>query len=117
LGPDHPDTLATWFSIAQQLTARGDDDGAEVEFRDMLPHLQRRLGLDHPVTLIAWFCIAQQLTARGDDDGAEMEFRDMLPHLRHRLGPDHPDTRAAMEWIDYIQAEKDDRSSAPRPRS
>jgi serine/threonine-protein kinase len=117
LGPDHPDTLATWFSIAQQLAARGDDGGAEMEFRDMLPHLRRRLGLDHPVTLIAWFSIAQYLAARGDDATAEMEFRDMLPHLRHRLGLDHPDTLAAIEWIDYIQAEKDDRSSAPRPGS
>ena len=36
LGPDHSDTLATWFSIAQQLAARGDDAGAEKEFRYML---------------------------------------------------------------------------------
>ena len=117
LGPDHPDTLATWFSIAQQLAARGDDAGAEKEFRYMLPHLRRKLGPDHPVTLIAWFSIAQQLAARGDDAGAEKEFRYMLPHLRRKLGPDHPNTLAAIEWIDYIQAKKDDRSPAPRPRS
>ena len=117
LGPDHPDTLATWFSIAQQLAARGDDAGAQKEFRYMLPHLRRKLGPDHPVTLIAWFSIAQQLAARGDDAGAEKEFRYMLPHLRRKLGSDHPNTLAAIEWIDYIQARKDDRSAAPRPRS
>ncbi|HJY68740.1 MAG TPA: serine/threonine-protein kinase, partial [Streptosporangiaceae bacterium] len=117
LGPDHPDTLATWFSIAQQLAARGDHAGAEKEFRYMLPHLQRKLGPDHPMTLIAWSSIAQQLAARGDHTGAEKEFRDMLPQLQRKLGPDHPNTRAATEWIDYIQAKKDDRSSAPRPRS
>jgi len=116
LGPDHPDTLATWFSIAQQLAARGDDAGAEKEFRYMLPHLRRKLGPDHPVTLIAWFSIAQQLAARGDDAGAEKEFRYMLPDLRRKLGADHPHTLAAIEWIDYIQAKKDDRSSATRPR-
>ena len=117
LGPDHPKTLIARFSIAQQMAAHGNHAGAEDEFRALLPQLRRRLGPEHPDTLATWFSIAQQLTARGDDDGAEVEFRDMLPHLRHRLGPDHPDTRAAMEWIDYIQAEKDDRSSAPRPRS
>ena len=115
LGPDHPDTLATWFSIAQQLAARGDHAGAQKEFRYMLPHLRRKLGPDHAVTLIAWFSIAQQLAARGDHAGAEKEFRYMLPHLRRKLGPDHPNTLAAIEWTDYIQAKKDDRSAAPRP--
>ena len=117
LGPDHPDTLATRFSIAQQLAARGDHARAEEEFRELLPLLRRRLGPDHPDTLITWFSIAQQLAARGDDAGAEKEFRYMLPHLRRKLGPDHPNTLAAIKWIDYIQAKKDDRSAAPRPRS
>ena len=117
LGPDHPDTLATRFSIAQQLAARGDHARAEEEFRELLPHLRRRLGPDHPDTLATWFSIAQQLAARGDDAGAEKEFRYMLPHLRRKLGLDHPVTLAAIKWIDYIQAKKDDRSAAPRPRS
>jgi serine/threonine protein kinase len=117
LGPDHPDTLATWFSIAQQMAARGDHAGAEKEFRYMLPHLRRKLGPDHPVTLTTWFNIAQQMAARGDHTGAEKEFRYMLPHMRRGLGPDHPNTLAATEWINHIQANKDDRPSAPRPRS
>jgi hypothetical protein len=50
LGPDHPDTLATRFSIAQEMAARGDHAGAGREFRDMLPYLRRRLGPDHPHT-------------------------------------------------------------------
>ena len=117
LGPYHPETLIARFSVAQQMAARGDDAGAEKEFRYMLPHLRRKLGPDHPVTLIAWFSITQQLAARGDDAGAEKEFRYMLPDLRRKLGADHPHTLAAIEWIDYIQAKKDDRSSATRPRS
>jgi len=114
-GPDHQDTLATRFSIAQQLAARGNHAEAEREFRDLLPHLRRKLGPDHPDTLATWFSIAQQLAARGDHAGAEKEFRYMLPHLRRKLGPDHPNTLAAIEWTDYIQAKKDDRSAAPRP--
>jgi len=117
LGPDHPDTLATRFSIAQQLAARGNHARAEEEFRELLARQRRRLGPDHPDTLATWFGIAQQLAARGEDARAEKEFRYMLPHLRRKLGPDHPITLAAIEWIDYIQARKDDRSATPRPRS
>jgi serine/threonine-protein kinase len=117
LGPNHPDTLATWFSIAQQQAARGDDAGAEKEFRYMLPHLRSRLGPNHAVTLIAWFSITQQLAGRGDNAGAEKDFRDMLPHLRSKLGPDHPNSRAAAEWIKYIQAKRGVPSPVPRPRS
>jgi serine/threonine-protein kinase len=117
LGPDHPDTLATRFSIAREMAACGDHAGAEEEFRYMLPHLRRKLGPDHPVTLIAWFSIAQQLAARGDHAGAEKEFRYMLPHLRRKLGADHPNTMAAIEWVEYIEGKKDGRPSASRPRS
>ncbi len=117
LGSDHPDTLATWFSLAWQMAACGDHAGAEKEFRGLLTGLRRRLGADHPDTLATWFSIAQQMAVRGDHAGAEKEFRYMLPHLQRKLGPDHPNTLAAAEWIDYIQARKDDRSSAPRPRS
>jgi hypothetical protein len=90
--------------MAQQMAARGDKAGAAKEFRDMLPHLRRKLGLDHQVTLIAWFSMAQQMAARGDKAGAAKEFRDMLPHLWRKLGPDHPDTRAAIDWIDRLSA-------------
>ena len=41
------------FNIAREMAARGDHAGAQKEFRDMLPHLERRLGPDHPDTLAA----------------------------------------------------------------
>ena len=85
------------------MAARGDHAGAEDEFRDVLPHLERKLGPDHPVTLVLWFSIAREMAARGDHAGAEEEFRDMLPHLERKLGPDHPDTLAAAEWIAKCQ--------------
>jgi hypothetical protein len=118
LGPDHPDTLATRFSIAREMAARGDHIRAESEFRNVLPHLERVLGPDHPVTLILWFSIAREMVARGDFVRAGAEFRDMLPHLKRRLGPDHPDTLAADKWIHYIQGkEEEDRRQASRPGS
>jgi hypothetical protein len=36
LGPDHADTLATRFSIAQEMATRGEHSGAKHEFRDVL---------------------------------------------------------------------------------
>jgi hypothetical protein len=98
---DHPDTLITWFSIAQEMAARGEHAGAEEEFRAVLPHLERKLGLDHPVTLTLWFSIAREMAERGDRDGARSECRGMLPYLHRRLGPDHPHTLAAAEWADH----------------
>jgi len=69
LGPDHPVTLIAWFGIAQQLAARGDDTGAEREFRYMLPHLRRKLGPDHPHTLAAIEWI-DYIRAKNDDQSS-----------------------------------------------
>jgi hypothetical protein len=115
LGPDHPDTLATRFSIAREMAAQGDHAEAEDEYRDVLPHLERRLGPDHPITLVLWSSVAREMAARGDYAGAEAQFRDMLPFLQRRLGPGHPDTRAATEWIEYIQGKKENPDSGPPP--
>jgi serine/threonine protein kinase len=124
LGPDHPDTLATRFSIAREMAACGDHTGAEEEFRAVFAARQRKLGPDHPETLIARFSIAQQMAARGDHTGAEEEFRGLLPRLRHTLGPDHPDTLATWFSIaqqmaargDHIGAEKEFRYMLPHLR-
>jgi hypothetical protein len=35
------------------MAARGETDAAAEQFRDMLPHLRRRLGADHPDTRAA----------------------------------------------------------------
>jgi serine/threonine protein kinase len=124
LGPDHHDTLAARFNVAQQMAARGNHAAAEEEFRGLLTGLRRRLGPNHPDTLATWFSIAQQQAARGDDAGAEKEFRYMLPHLRSRLGADHPVTLIA--WFSIAQqlagrgddaAEKDFRDMLPQLRS
>jgi Tetratricopeptide repeat len=85
------------------MAARGEHAGAEDEFREILPHLERKLGPDHPVTLVLWFSMAREMAARGDHAGALKQFRAMLPHLERKLGPDHPDTLTAAEWIANIQ--------------
>ena len=95
LGPDHPDTLATRFSIAREMAACGDHAGAEEEFRAVFAGRQRKLGLYHPETLIARFSMAQQMAARGNHAGAEDEFRAVLMARQRQLGPDHRDTLMA----------------------
>jgi serine/threonine protein kinase len=95
LGPDHPDTLATRFSIAREMAACGDHAGAEVEFRAVFAGRQRKLGAYHPETLIARFSMAQQMAARGNHAGAEEEFRAVFVARQRQLGPDHRDTLIA----------------------
>jgi serine/threonine-protein kinase len=70
LGPEHPDTLGTQFSLAREMAACGDHAGAEEEFHAVFTARLRKLGPDHHETLIARFNIAQQLAARGNHAGA-----------------------------------------------
>jgi serine/threonine protein kinase len=110
--PDQPDTLATRFSIAQQMAAQGDHAGAEEEFRQVFAARQLTLGPSHPDTLIARFDVAQEMAARGDHARAEEEFRGMLPYLRGSLGPDHPDTLATRCSIAREMAARGDHAGA-----
>jgi serine/threonine protein kinase len=114
LGRDHPDTLATRFSIARELAACGDHAGAEEEFRAVLAARQRKLGPEHPQTLIARFSVAQQMAAGGNHARAEEEFRGLLTGLRRRLGPDHPDTLATWFSIAQQMAARGDRARAEK---
>jgi serine/threonine protein kinase len=124
LGPDHPDTLATWVSIAREMAACGDHAGAEEEFRGVFAARQRTLGPDHADTLLAWFSIAQQMAARGDHAGAEEEFRGVFAARQRTLGPDHRDTLIAWFSIaqemaacgDHAGAEEEFRGMLPRLR-
>jgi serine/threonine-protein kinase len=92
LGPDHPDTLATRFSIAREMAACGDHAGAEEEFRAVFTSRLRKLGPEHRKTLIARFSMAQQMAARGDHAGAEEEFRAVFTSRQRKLGPEHRET-------------------------
>ena len=56
------------------MAARGDHTRAENEFRDLLPHLERKLSPDHPDTLATRFSIAQEMAARGDQRGGRGRF-------------------------------------------
>ena len=112
LGPDHPDTLATRFSLARELAARGDHAGAEKALRQVLAARQRTLGREHPDTLATWFAIAQQLAARGDQGDAEKAFQHVFAARQRMLGPDHPDTLATWFAIAQQLAARGDHAGA-----
>ena len=48
LGPDHPATLATRHSIADEMAAQGDHAEAEAEYREVLAAQQRVLAPTTP---------------------------------------------------------------------
>jgi hypothetical protein len=94
LGPEHPDTLTTRYSLAQEMSARGEHTAAEGELRAVLAVRERMLGPEHPDTLATRFSIAKEIAARGAHTSAEDEFRIVLAARQRTLGPDHPDTLA-----------------------
>jgi len=112
LGAEHPDTLATRFSIAREMSARGRHGAAEAEFRAVLAARQRTLGRNHPDTLAAWFCVAQEIAAGGKHAAAEEEFWDVLAARQRTLGPDHPDTLAAWFCVAQEMAARGDHAGA-----
>src|SRR5215470_10591914 len=94
LGLEHADTLTTRYSLAQEMSARGEHTAAEGELRAVLAIRERMLGSDHPDTLATRFSIAREMSARGRHDAAETEFRAVLAARQRTLGRDHPDTLA-----------------------
>ena len=112
LGPDHPDTLSTRFSIALELSARGEHTSAESELRAVLAVRERMLGPEHPDTLANRFSIAKEIAARGAHTAAEDEFRVVLAARRQTLGPEHPDTLAARFSLAQEMAARGDHAGA-----
>jgi serine/threonine-protein kinase len=112
LGPDHPDTLATRFSIAREMAACGDHAGAEEEFRAVFTSRQRKLGPDYRETLVAQFSMAQQMAARGNYAGAEEEFRAVFTSRQRKLGPDHRETLIAQFSMAQQMAERGNHAGA-----
>ena len=92
LGPEHPDTLATRFSIAKEIAARGAHTAAEDEFRVVLAARERTLGRDHPDTLATRFSIARgDVGSAAGHDAAEnrVPTRSLLARQRD-AGPGSP---------------------------
>jgi hypothetical protein len=51
LGPEHPDTLTTRYTLARRTGEAGDVAGARDQYAALLPIIERVLGPEHPGTL------------------------------------------------------------------
>src|SRR5216683_916776 len=92
LGPDHPDTLATWHNLAHWTGESGDPAGARDQFAALLPVSELVLGADHPDTLADRYTLAYWAGKAGDPAGARDQYAALLPVRERVLGPDHPHT-------------------------
>jgi eukaryotic-like serine/threonine-protein kinase len=95
LGPEHPDTLKTMFSLAWTLDLEGQRQEAERIVRQTLDIQRHVLGPDHPDTLASINGLAVTLQERGQYTEAEKLEREILENARRIFGPEHRRTLMA----------------------
>ena len=112
LGPDHRDTLATRFGIAQEMARRGNHAAAEDEYRAVLAAEMRILGPDNSLTLSTRHQLAHEVATRGDHATAEAEHRSVLEAALRTLGPDHATTLSTRHCLAHEIAARGDHATA-----
>ena len=96
LGPEHPDTLASLFSLSMCLAEKGDFEEAERVGRQVVEARRRNLGADHPDTLAALNNLGRCMHLKGDYAQAEEVLRPALDAHRRILGEEHHMTQLCM---------------------
>jgi tetratricopeptide (TPR) repeat protein len=95
-GPEHPDTLAAMFNLANSYFDAGRLDEA-LKLREKVLPLRRKVnGPEHPDTLRAMNNLAACYFEAGRRDEALRLREELLPLWRKVNGPEHPDTLSAM---------------------
>jgi tetratricopeptide (TPR) repeat protein/predicted Ser/Thr protein kinase len=97
LGPDHPETLASLFGVANGYSALGRHADALKLREEVFARYAERLGPDHPETLSCRVNLAFSYHAVGRDAEALRLNEETLALMKARLGPDHPDTLKTMD--------------------
>ncbi len=92
LGPDHPDTLNAWNSLAAAYLAAGRPADAVSLFERTLVGRERTLGPTHPDTLNSQNNLAATYQDAGRLAEAILLFRLTLAARERLLGADHPGT-------------------------
>jgi hypothetical protein len=105
LGPEHPDTLRSLYSLASCMRDVGDAAGALPLSRRALESCERVLGPEHPDTLISVNNLAACLYALGDAAGASLLFRRAVEGFDRLLGPNHPYSRTVRANCDRLERE------------
>ena len=99
LGPDHPDTLASWNNLAIACQEAGRKAEAVRLHERALAGRERVLGPDHPDTLASRNNLATAYQQMGWAAEAISSFRRALAGREQVLGPDHPDTLASRNGL------------------
>src|SRR6266851_4038177 len=112
LGPDHPDTLATWHNLAHWTGEAGDPAGARDQFAALLPVSGLVLGADHPDTLADRYTLAYWAGKAGDPAGARDQFAALLPVRERVSGAVDPSTLGARANVAHWTGEAGDPAGA-----
>jgi tetratricopeptide (TPR) repeat protein len=95
LGAEHPDTLLSRNTLANEFRHEARFAEAEVEHRDVMNLREKILGAQHPDTLASRSSVASDLLGQGKFAEAEVEDREVMNLREKTLGPQHPDTLAS----------------------
>ncbi|MGW5126970.1 FxSxx-COOH system tetratricopeptide repeat protein [Streptomyces sp. NPDC004069] len=95
LGDDHPDTLRTWYELADAHRESGDTERAVALCLDTLRRCLRVLGEEHTETFSAWTVLAYAYRAAGNAHQAILAYQAALDARERALGEDHQVTLSA----------------------
>ncbi|MGW7207586.1 tetratricopeptide repeat protein [Streptomyces sp. NPDC054837] len=112
LGPDHPDTLTAWHSLARWRGTAGDVAGAVDALEAVSAERVRVLGHDHPHALSARSDLAYWRGRAGDVVGAVAACTELLADRVRVLGPDHPHTLVTRQSLAHWRGKAGDPAGA-----
>lgn len=107
LGPDHPDTLASYADLAATLSAAGEHGRAVELLEGRVETCRRVFGDQHPETLAAMSDLAGILRRAGRLASAQRLVEQTIQSRRQVLGGDHPQTKAAESQLSEVLADVD----------
>jgi serine/threonine protein kinase len=99
LGPDHPETMKSMASLAQDYEAAGRQADALRLYRETLKLRQARSGPDDPETLWSMKGVADALVFAGRVEEALPVYEEALRRASTALEPDHADTLIYMDKL------------------
>jgi hypothetical protein len=114
LGPDHPDTLSAYNSLATAYHAASRTAEAIPLLAHTLAARERLLGADHPSTLASRNNLASAYRATGRPAEAIPLFETNVAACERLLGADHPKTVASRHHLDLARQEAAQAESAGR---
>ena len=99
LGPEHPDTARSLYSIAVLLHWQWDLEGARLLHERALAIREKVPGPEHPDTAHSLYSVAVLLYSQGDLERARPLHERALAIREKVLGPKHPDTAQSLDGL------------------